>query len=186
MTETNAFIIHGAYGSPEENWFPWLENRLQENGVQTFVPDFPTPEGQKLANWMDVFDRYSGEVNEETIMVGHSLGPAFILNLLERGIHIRAAFLVSGFAGLLGDEKFDSINRSFVDREFDFSTIRSNCQEFILYHSPDDPYVPMENAEELEIKLDAELRVIDGAGHFNKDAGYDRFPLLWNDINALL
>ena len=27
---TNAIIIHGAYGSPEENWFPWLKMKLEE------------------------------------------------------------------------------------------------------------------------------------------------------------
>ncbi len=28
----NYFIIHGSFGSSQENWFPWLENKIIERG----------------------------------------------------------------------------------------------------------------------------------------------------------
>ncbi len=47
---TNVFIIHGAYGHPEENWIPWLKSKLKELGYRVFVSKFPTPENQSLKN----------------------------------------------------------------------------------------------------------------------------------------
>ena len=79
MIMVNIFIIHGSYGSPEENWFPWLKSDLEKLGCRVYVPRFPTPEKQSLEKWLDVFKEYDGFVDSETIFIGHSLGPAFIL-----------------------------------------------------------------------------------------------------------
>ena len=37
----NYFIIHGSFGSPFENWFPWLHDFIESDGKQVYVPDFP-------------------------------------------------------------------------------------------------------------------------------------------------
>ena len=69
-----AFIFHGTAGYPEENWFPWLREKLQSRGYTIFVPQFPTPEGQSLETWLRVLDDYKQHITEDTIMIGHSLG----------------------------------------------------------------------------------------------------------------
>ena len=79
----NFFLIHGAYGHSEENWFPWLKNKLEKLGHTVYVPKFPTPKGQTLENWMKVFDEYIHLVDENTVFIGHSLGPAFILSVVS-------------------------------------------------------------------------------------------------------
>jgi predicted alpha/beta hydrolase family esterase len=182
----NVFIIHGAYGSAEENWFPWLRDELKERDFQVFVPNFPTPEGQNLDNWMKVFDEYGYYLNEDTIFIGHSLGVTFILSVLEKiQKPVKACFLVAGFADFIGDDNLDAINKSFIDRKFDWERIKKNCKNFHIYHSDNDPYVPMERAEELAQKLGIEVKMIRGAGHFNAAAGYRKFALLLEDILAL-
>jgi predicted alpha/beta hydrolase family esterase len=50
----------------------------EKEGNKVIVPTFPTPENQTLENRMKVFKPYLKEINENTIFVGHSLGPAFI------------------------------------------------------------------------------------------------------------
>ncbi len=32
-----AFIIHGSYGNPEENWIPWLKRELQQYNFDVIV-----------------------------------------------------------------------------------------------------------------------------------------------------
>ena len=54
----NVIIIHGSYGSPEKNWFPWLKEELKKSGINTFVPRFPTPKNQNLDTWANVFKDY--------------------------------------------------------------------------------------------------------------------------------
>jgi predicted alpha/beta hydrolase family esterase len=175
------FIIHGTGGDPDGNWFPWLKENLEENGHTVIVPNFPSIEEQNLETWMNKFSEYQDELTEETIFIAHSVGPAFVLNLLEQGVEAEACFFVSGFTGLL-DNKFDEPNKTITDREFNFEEIRDNCSYFKMYHSPDDPYVPLKKAEDLAGKLDAELEVIENGGHLNEPSGYTDFPKLLRDI----
>ncbi len=184
------FIIHGSYGSPSENWFPWLKNKLESKGHQVFIPELPTPENQNLENWMKVFeDSYLKEVNEESIFVGHSIGPAFILSLLEKlsiSKSIKACFFVSGFIGLLNNSEFDEINNTFTTKEFNWKKIKNNCKKFFVYHSDNDPYVPIEKSYELAEKLNTKPIIVKGAGHFNSSSGYEEFDILFNDLIKVL
>lgn len=183
----NVFIIHGAYGSPNGNWFPWLRSELKKLGIEVFVPTFPTPEGQNLENWLKAFEEYKGQINEKTLFVGHSLGPAFIMNLLEPLEHpVLAAFFVSGFTGLLGLPEFDDINKTITHRDFDYSRIRRNCNNFFIYNSDNDPYVPLEKGRQLAKNLGGKFTIINDGGHINAEAGYREFPLLLKDIRNFL
>ena len=94
----NIFIIHGSDGHPEENWFPWLKNELENLGHQVFVPALPTENGHLLEKWFEKFDEYKEYLNEETIFFAHSRGCAFVWRLLEKLEQpIFASFLVGGF-----------------------------------------------------------------------------------------
>lgn len=181
-------MIHGSYGNPKENWFPWLKKELEKSGHTVFVPEFPTPENQSLENWMKKFNKYIQMVNEDSIFIGHSLAPAFILSVLEKlniVKPVKACFFVAGFVGKLSVKDFkdlNEINSTFTEKNFNWEKIKNNCEKFILYHSDNDPYVPLEKAKELSEKLGCELKIIKGAGHFNKKAGYTKFETLLKDI----
>jgi len=181
-----AFIIHGAYGSSEENWFPWLKEELEQLNYEVFVPNFPTPKGQTLENWRDVFDAYKEFVDEETIFIGHSLGPLFILDILQNiNIKVKASFFVSGFLKVLSNKEFDTINKTFIENKFDWDKIESNCNQFTIFHSDNDPYIPVDYANELAEILGTVPIIIKGAGHFNKDSGYTKFEELLDKIKEL-
>lgn len=176
---TNVFIIHGTGGSPEINWFPWLKQELEKLGCKVFVPRFPTPENQSLKSWLKVFDKCRKYLDEDSIVVGHSLGPAFLLSVLENLNHqIKAAFFVSGFIGFLNNPDFDGLNKTFVDKPFDWNKIRKNCKRFYIINSDNDTYVPLEKGRILAKNLGAELMVLKNAGHINQESGYTKFELI--------
>jgi len=182
----NAIIIHGSYGSPEENWIPWLKEELEKRGFSVFAPRFPTPEGQSLEAWDAAFSPFEKYLDGNAILVGHSLGVTFILRLLERiNSKVKACFFSAGFVGLLGDPKFDEINKTFVEKPFNWAKIRQNSGSFTLFHSDNDPYVAIENAEEIANGLGIEPAIVKGAGHFNSSAGFTQFPQLLEKILAL-
>ena len=107
-----AFIIHGAYGNPNENWFPWLKKELESLDYKVISPTFPTPENQSLENWNKVFEEYKDQLDENTIMIGHSLGCPFILNVVQNtNTKIKAIYLVAGFHTQL-DHPIDEINKT--------------------------------------------------------------------------
>ncbi len=175
----NVFIIHGTGGSPEINWFPWLKKELENLGCKVFVPKFPTPENQSLESWLEVFEKYRKYLDENSIVVGHSLGPAFLLSVIENlDKPIKASFFVSGFIGFLNNPDFDGLNKTFVDKRFDWNKIRKNCKRFYVINSDNDPYVPLEKGKHIAEKLGAELVVLKNAGHISQESGYTKFGLL--------
>lgn len=178
---SNFFIIHGAEGHPEENWFPWLKNKLEKKGYRGFIPKFPTPDNQDLESWLKVIKNYQNKFDKNTIVIAHSLGVLFALHLLEKH-PFESAFFVAGFSSLPGN-RFDEGMKSFA-KDFNWEKIRDNCKKFTIFHSLTDPYVKVEKAEELQEKLSAELIIVKNAGHFNANAGYKKFDLLLERLDS--
>lgn len=176
-------IIHGTGGSPQENWFPWLKKKLEEKGQKVYVPQFPAYPNMNLTSWMDVFDDYKKYLDEDSILIGHSIGPAFILNVLEMlETPIKAAYLVAGFTGLLDMPQFDPLIKTISDRNFNWEKIKANCKHFYVYISDDDPYVPLEKGIALAKNLGVEPVILHGAGHINQGSGYTKFEELLEDM----
>ena len=184
------FIIHGTYGNPHENWFQWLKENLESEGHTVFVPEFPTPKNQNLERWMEIFnDFYLSKVDEDTLFVGHSLAPVFILSILEKispPKPLKASFFISGFLEKLGNSEFDNLNKTFTTKNFNWDKIKQNCNEFYIFHSNNDPYVPLRKAEELSDKLGTSIIIIKNAGHFNESSGYTKFEELLKKIKEVI
>ena len=177
-----AFIIHGAYGSPNENWIPWLKKELENKNWRVKVLVFPTPEAQNLDSWLKVISPFLHGMNDEDVLIGHSIGATFILHILEKlKISIKASYLVAGFLGALDNPEFDEINKTFM-KDFDWNTIRKNSIQFYIYHSDNDPYVPIGESKKLAKLLKTKVTIVKNAGHFNTDSGYTKFENLLEDI----
>ena len=160
-------FIHGTGGNPDEVFYPWLRKELEKKKHKVYAPFFPTPIGQTLENWMQEFEPYWKFVNEETVLVGRSIGPVFILRLLEKSkVKVKAAFLVAGFCSDIGLDEFKPLTDSFIKKPFNWRKIRKNCGRFFVYNSDNDPYVPLENGKELAKNLGSELILVKGAEHF--------------------
>ncbi len=174
---SSSIIIHGTRGSPQANWFPWLSEKLYEKGYNVVMPDFPTPEGQSLENWLAILD--SIPIDQNTILIGHSIGAAFVLHALERlEIAIRAAILVAPFMARLNLLEYDALNASFIQWPSDGRLIRKKAKYFFCIAGDNDPYVPLSLSQEVADKLDVELQVVKNGGHLNAESGYTQFPLL--------
>ncbi len=184
----NIFIFHGTEGHPQENWFPWLKQELEERGHVAHVPQFPSPPvvPASLAEWFAVLDEYRQFIDEETIIVGHSLGGVFTLNLLEQLEHkISAAALIGTPVGVRPILNYDR-DSAFSGFDFAWEEIAKKADHFIVFQSDDDPYVSLGNGEELATQLGAELSFVPNAGHFNEKAGYTEFSQLLEKLTPLL
>ncbi len=186
--KTNVFIFHGTEGYPEENWFPWLKRELEQKDCNVFVPQFPSPPvvPAKISEWFDVLKDYEQYVDENTIIIGHSLGGLFSLRVLEKLAHpVQAALFVGTPIGIRPIANY-SRDSSFSGFEFNWSVIKEKAQNFIVFQSDDDPYVDLENGKGLAKNLGIELSFIPNAGHFNKKAGYTKFEALREKIVKML
>lgn len=177
-------IIHGTEGHPEENWFPWLRKILEAEGLKVIIPQFPSPPivPAKIDEWFDVFNRYKNQLDENSVIVGHSLGGIFTLRILERLDHpVRAVFFTGTPIGVRPIKYYDR-DDSFSGFEFDWDKIKNSSKYFAVFHSDNDPYVDPKNGRKLSENLGVDLTLIPGGGHFNKAAGYTKFDKLKDGI----
>lgn len=175
----NAVIVHGWGGNSQGNWFPWLANELRKKSFEVTVPDFPDSYYPDLSTWLDFF-KNTVKVDNNTILIGHSLGVAFILRFLEQleDKKIKAAYLVAGFDKSLGIEEIEN----FVNKPFDFEKIKTVCNSFTVINSDDDPYIPLHIGKELAENLDTKLIIENNGNHLQNPSGLFSYPELLEKI----
>jgi hypothetical protein len=184
----NAFIFHGTEGYPDENWFPWLKKELERLNYKVYVPQFPSPPNvpAEINKWFDVLNDYNEYINEETILIGHSLGGIFLLRFLERIQHmVKMSVFVGTPIGIRPILNYDR-DSSFSGFAFDWNNIREKSESFIVFQSDNDPYVSLGNGEELAKNLNTSLNFVPHAGHFNTKSGYTTFDLLLEKLKKVL
>lgn len=167
-------IIHGSYGSPFENWFPWMFNSLEKQGKKILAPQFPTI-NQCYKNWEIVINSYDQFIGENTSFIAHSLGPAFVLNyLLKNKRRIKNLYFVAPFYGLINIKEFDDVNKSFFIYS-DLSEAKAYFNNAWCFYSDNDPYVPISMSKEIIDKLSAKEIVVPNGKHLNLSAGFLEF-----------
>ena len=174
----NVFLVHGSFGKPFENWFPWLEGKLSEKKINCVIPSFPTPEHQNYTDWEMLMDYYVdlGTINEDTVLIGHSCGALFIAKYLStHAIKVKGVIFVSGYTRFVSDYPLmDALNDSFyVDNAS--MNVRPFANSIVAYYGDDDPNIPQEKLREFAEATGAESKCIHNAGHFNASAGFFEF-----------
>jgi len=180
-------VLHGAHGGPDTNWFPWLHAALNAEGIEVLRPRFPTPQGQSLDAWLNAYDLAARSLPlASTFLVGHSLGAAFALRLVERAAEpFDGLFLAAGFIGALGLPDYDTINHSFFAGSFDWAGIRERKgRAGRCWAGDNDPYVPLSRSQDVADCLKTPLEIVPGGGHLNSETGFDAFPQLRDAILA--
>ena len=178
---SNYFIIHGSFGSPFVNWFPYLRKEIEKKELVVYTPDFPTGVGyQNYKNWSKVLESYisAGLINENTTIYAHSIAPIFICHfLIEHQIKVNKLVFVCGFNNYLGiNEKYDNVNETMY---FDnLEDIKKYANEIICFYSKNDPYVKYEVEKEFADTIATKQIVIDDGGHLNAESGYSEFKEL--------
>ena len=78
------YIIHGWAGYPEECWFLWLKDEMEKHGIKAEVPLMPEAEAPKIDKWVPFLENLVKNPDEDTYLVGHSIGVQTILRYLEK------------------------------------------------------------------------------------------------------
>jgi len=173
-------ILHGTDGTSQENWFPWLKQKLEAKGLDVWVPDLPHAEKPNISRYNDfIFQKKDWIFDEETMIIGHSSGAVEILGLLQHlpeNEKVGVCILVGAFKNDLG---WEALSELFLE-DFNFDLVKSKAKKFIFIHSDNDPYCPLDHARYLSQKLNGTLIVKKGQGHFSasNNPEYTKFPYL--------
>ena len=173
-------IFYGTDCNQNTAWIPWIKEQLIRMGIECVIPNLPTPENQNFKSWSSITNNI--KIDDNDIVVGWSTGAIFSLRYLyENDIKCNKLILISGFNNYIGNVPFvDNINKDFFMN--DIALTRSVAKEIVCIKSDSDPFITQTALNEFCDKLNAKkVDIVDG-GHFNSNAGYNKFPELLKTI----
>jgi len=167
-----ALILQGWYQKPSSNWYPWLKTKLEEKGYEVVIPDLPTIHTD-FPVWKEIRQAIidTNSLNENTLVIGHSLGCLMALRLAEE-FKYRKMILVSGW-------DFNDLtpqHQSFWEKPIDHAKIINNVKEIICVGSDNDPYFTYCTTDEMSQRLHGKAVLVKGAGHFTEKFGVKEIP----------
>lgn len=162
-----------------KSWKDTLEKELGNN-YEVIVPRMPNAQNARYEEWKIWFEKILPLLEDELILLGHSLGGVFLAKYLSEhpiAKKIKATFLISA--------PFDETSDPNL-KEFGFSGSLQLFSDLggkiVLYHSKDDPVVPFQELQKYQKALpSATIKIFENRQHFNQE----KFPEIVEDILLL-
>lgn len=175
-----AVILHAMEQTSSGHWYPWLKAQLESRGYRVWTPDLPDPAMPNNQKVKDFLLQSDWDFNE-TLVIGHSSGSMQLLYLLQNlssNVRVETAVMVSSFSKPVPGMEKQHVG--LFEEPYDYEAIMRNAKNRIFVHGRDDPWCPLEGAEELARNTNSELVVVNNGGHFSTslDPKYTEFPEL--------
>lgn len=181
--KNNIILIHGYKGASDNHWFPYIQNELENLGVEVFAPQMP--DEHTLEKWLPALEELKGKINENTILIGHSLGCPAILHLLEMVDQpVFGTVFVAGFGKKFEDESESAQECNEFVKNISWKKARKNAGHIKIIASTNDPAVPVDISINFGVMLQETIHFFDGAGHFCESDGFEKFPKLLDHIKS--
>jgi len=175
-------IVHGSpetkkdYEISSRHWFPALKKELENIGLEVYTPEMPNSEHPNYEEWKNVVESLPIDIDEHTILIGHSAGGAFLARYIsESRLTVKQLVLVSA-----SKTKLPSNVRlhDLLDFKIDPDIASLNIPTTVIT-SKDEPKYRHENAEEYAKLFATEVVYFENYGHFTQDdMGKTDFPEL--------
>jgi len=183
------FIVHGWSSNPTKDWHPWLKRALEKKGFEVFVPAMPDTDHPKIETWVPFLAKQVGKPDENTFLVGHSVGCQTILRFLERAKgEVGGCVFVGGWFSLRGLETKDEIRiaKPWLEIPINFEKARRAAGKVVAIFSDNDPYVPLSNMKLFEQNLGAKIVLESKKGHFTDEDGVRELPAVVSELLKLV
>lgn len=179
-------IVHGYTASPDDNWFPWLADKLRKEGIRVDVPHMPNSHAPEPTAWASKLQEVLPSASKQTFLVGHSLGCICVLRhvlSLPECTPVGGMLLVSGFAQTLATLPVLS---AFTTSAIDADEVKRRVSRRSSIFSDDDVIVPSAASADLAASLDTDVVKVNGGGHFLDRDGYEEFTQAYDELKRLM
>lgn len=148
---------------------------------EVLTPIMPNSNNAKYLEWKIWFKKIEPFLENEVVLIGHSLGGIFLAKYLSEHKFlkkIRAIFLIAAPF----DDKKEKDSLADFSLPTDLSRFATQAGNIFLYHSKDDPVVSLYHVEKYKQALPhARVVVFYNRGHFSQES----LPELVRDIKSL-
>ena len=161
------------------HWFPWLSKQLIVKNIHAVALEMPNGYYPQYEIWKKELERF--DINQETILIGHSCGAGFLIRWLsENDTKVGRVVLVAPWLGINPGDDFDE---SFFDFTID-SNIAQKTDGITVFNSSDDYESIQESVNSIREQV-KDIKYVEFAdkGHFTfKSLGTEEFPELMEEI----
>lgn len=174
----NVLLIHGFNGIPKI--FQYFKEELQKSDYNVIMPEFPVREEITVEGYFKVLDRYKEFLNENLIVVAHSIGnPMFIKYISKNGLKVGKYISLAGFSKDFFNEGKDVLNEKvkltiLTDKELNDAKTMIN-EKYSIY-SDSDHLVPFELLEQYCKDINSVAIPMKDIGHMGKKSGLEKLP----------
>lgn len=170
---------NGCSNIRQSNWYGRLFEELERCKIPCVCENFPDPLHARRDRWVpfiqSLAEKHAADHPENLILIGHSSGAQASLRYAERN-KLHGCVLVSATYTDLGDAHerasgyYPQISSDGTEtNSYEFDKMRENCPRWVQFHSNDDPFIPLGEAEKirdgLKLKED-EYNMLPGRSHF--------------------
>ena len=172
-------LLHGWGGSDFPHWQSWIAGELaRDYGCVCFLrfSDFDRPKRdlwrEELLNTLEDF--------RPDIVICHSLANTLWLHIsqTQQINEVQKLYLVAPPSLQCDIQEL----QEFFPQEIP-STL--NAAETLLVCSDNDPYMSIDEAKNLQKKLQIDMKILKDAGHINADSGYGPWPWMLSEVKSL-
>ena len=161
-------LIHGNGGcTADDFWLPSVERELSGLGLDVVNQTFPDNVKARAARWLPYLEALGA--GADTVLVGHSSGAVAAMRYAETHL-IRGSVLVSVCHTDLGDA-FERAS-GYYDAPWDWARIRAHQDWIGIFHSADDPHIPVAEPRLVAARLGASYVEFADRGHFTDDGPF--------------
>lgn len=179
----NCIIVHGSADDENDkeynkHWMPWIKEKLEKAGIKVFAPNMPEPWGSDYSSWRKEFEKISDNINENSILVGHSRGTAFLVRWLgETGRKAQKLILVAPWK--IPDKEY---KKSFYDFKIN-KAVKTQVKGIVIFTSNDEEKDGKTSVKIYYDALGGRIIELKNHGHFTKeDMGTEEFPELLKEV----
>jgi predicted alpha/beta hydrolase family esterase len=184
----NVIIIHGCSSTPQEeveydpakHWMPWLRDELILRGIAAVIPHMPESWAPDYEKWKMQLEKQ--DVNEQTTLIGHSCGCAFLVRWLgESKQRIDKLILVAPWKiGTSSEAK-----KKFYEYPID-ETIKDRVNRVVMFTADNEHPDGKISLEMFNNALGGTVIELKGHGHYTEDEmKTGKFPELFAEILSI-
>ena len=166
-----AIFVHGFEDDENGQYSPWkdgwIKEKLEDLGYRVIAPDMPGAHHPKRAEWMEFLKSYAQDLNENTVLVGHSLGCAAVADLVnESGKKVKAVYLIAPASEAVDFTAFKkewrNVNsdiasvEAFAKDRTEWKSLKDKAGIVKVILSDNDKYIPYEKTKRFfeDIRID--------------------------------
>jgi len=166
-TKYKYVILHGWRSSSKRCFIPWLKKELEERGHEVLALDLPHP---FIPDVMEQAEYVLKKVkfDENTIIIGHSLGSVVAYRILEQLKHpIHKLILAGGLIEPKFRDKTRLAAKYLMSWKFDVEKIKKNVGQIVILEDDNDGLIPDGESKVIQAQIGGETyRVKANKPHF--------------------